>query len=84
MEAVGGRVRTGRRFIRPDAASAWVVAKSGGDCSNAQIKIRVWPARRTTTLAGVSLIFGCVSLVDLYFPPQRATRIDPLVILRAD
>jgi putative ABC transport system permease protein len=36
------------------------------------------------TLAGVTLIFGCVSLAALYFPARRATRIDPLVILRTD
>jgi predicted permease len=34
------------------------------------------------TLAGVTLIFGCVSLAALYFPARRATGIDPLVILR--
>jgi putative ABC transport system permease protein len=36
------------------------------------------------TLAAVTLIFGCVSLAALYFPARRATRIDPLVILKAD
>jgi len=36
------------------------------------------------TLADVTLIFGCVSLAALYFPARRATRIDPLVILRTD
>ena len=36
------------------------------------------------TLAGVTLIFGCVSLTALYLPARRATRIDPLVILRTD
>ncbi len=36
------------------------------------------------TLGGVTLIFGCVSLASLYFPARRATRIDPLVILRTD
>jgi putative ABC transport system permease protein len=36
------------------------------------------------TLAGVTLVFGCVSLAALYFPARRATRIDPLVILRTD
>jgi predicted permease len=36
------------------------------------------------TLAGVTLLFGCASLAALYFPARRATRIDPLVILRTD
>ncbi len=36
------------------------------------------------TLVGVTLIFGCVSLTALYFPARRATKIDPLVILRTD
>jgi predicted permease len=36
------------------------------------------------TLAGVTLLFGCVSLTALYFPARRATRIGPLVILRTD
>jgi putative ABC transport system permease protein len=36
------------------------------------------------TLAGVTLIFSCVSLVALCFPAWRATKIDPLVILRTD
>jgi len=36
------------------------------------------------TLAGVALLFGCASLVALYVPARRATRIDPLVILRTD
>jgi predicted permease len=36
------------------------------------------------TLADVTLLFGCVSLAALYFPARRATRIDPLAILRTD
>ena len=36
------------------------------------------------TLAAVTLFFGCVSLAALYFPARRATKIDPLVILRTD
>jgi putative ABC transport system permease protein len=37
-----------------------------------------------TTLASVTLLFGGVSLAALYFPARRATRIDPLAILRTD
>ena len=33
-------------------------------------------------LAGLALLFGCVSPAALYFPARRATRIDPLVVLR--
>jgi predicted permease len=36
------------------------------------------------TLAAVTLLFSGVSLAALYFPARRATRIDPLVILRTD
>jgi predicted permease len=36
------------------------------------------------TLVSVTLIFGCVSLAALYLPARRATRIDPLAILRTD
>ena len=37
-----------------------------------------------STLAGVTLLFSCVSLAALYFPARRATKINPLVILRTD
>jgi len=36
------------------------------------------------TLAAVTLMFGCVSLAALYLPARRATKVDPLVILRTD
>jgi predicted permease len=36
------------------------------------------------TLAGVTIMFGGVSLAALYFPARRATKIDPLNILRTD
>jgi predicted permease len=36
------------------------------------------------TLAAATLLFAGVSLAALYFPARRATRIDPLVILRTD
>jgi predicted permease len=36
------------------------------------------------TLADVTLLFGCVTLAALYLPARRATKIDPLAILRAD
>ncbi|MGA2430741.1 MAG: ABC transporter permease [Candidatus Acidiferrum sp.] len=36
------------------------------------------------TLEGVTLLFGCVALAALYLPARRATKIDPLAILRAD
>jgi predicted permease len=36
------------------------------------------------TLAAVTLLFTCASLTALYVPARRATRIDPLVILRTN
>jgi ABC-type antimicrobial peptide transport system permease subunit len=36
------------------------------------------------TLAGVALLFACVSLAARYLPARRATKIDPLAILRTD
>jgi ABC-type antimicrobial peptide transport system permease subunit len=35
-------------------------------------------------LAAVTIMFGGVSLAALYLPARRATKVDPLVILRTD
>ncbi|MGH9745982.1 MAG: FtsX-like permease family protein [Candidatus Acidiferrales bacterium] len=41
-------------------------------------------ASDSATLAGVTLLFSGVSLVALYLPARRATKIDPLAVLRSD
>jgi ABC-type antimicrobial peptide transport system permease subunit len=46
--------------------------------------VYVVSASDSATLAAVTLMFGGVSLATLYLPARRATKIDPLVIVRTD
>ena len=59
-------------------ACAWFVTRS-----IASLLFGVKPTDLPTFLA-VACLFGVVALAACYFPARRATRVDPLVSLRAE